>query len=216
MQLIRMDDFFASVAEDYDAHMLEAVPGCKAGYIAMAESLPPDTGRLLDLGCGTGLELDAIFARMPALEVVGIDLTEAMLDRLRGKHAGRKLTLICGDFFTVDFGREAFHAAVSFQSLHHFTHQQKRGLYRRLYDCLRGSGVYLECDYMVTDQTTEDFYFAEAVRLRKEQKIPEGPYYHYDTPCTIENQKRLLLEAGFSAVEQIFREENTTMLIAKK
>lgn len=216
MLLTRMDDFFASVVDIYDDHMLEEVPGCKSGYIKMAECLPPDTGRLLDLGCGTGLELDAILARFPELMVTGIDLTHAMLDRLREKHPEKRLTLICGDYLAADFGRKAFDAAVSFQSLHHFTHQQKRDLYRRLWESLRPGGVYIECDYMVAEQAEEDYYFAEAARLRKEQGIPEGVYCHYDTPCTVKNQKKLMFEAGFCTVEQVFREENTTMLIARK
>lgn len=37
-----------------------------------AELTPGDCGPLLDLGCGTGLELDRIFARWPELAVTGV------------------------------------------------------------------------------------------------------------------------------------------------
>ena len=36
-------------------------------YGRVAELTPGDCGPLLDLGCGTGLELDRIFARWPEL-----------------------------------------------------------------------------------------------------------------------------------------------------
>ena len=38
---------------------------------------------VLDLGCGTGLELDEIFRYFPDLAVTGIDLTREMLQQLK-------------------------------------------------------------------------------------------------------------------------------------
>lgn len=55
--------------------MLIDVEGCKEGYIKMAELVPDSTEAILDLGCGTGLELDELFKRFPNVSVVGIDLT---------------------------------------------------------------------------------------------------------------------------------------------
>ena len=92
--------------------------------------------RILDLGCGTGLELDEIFARCPDVYVKGVDMTAAMLEKLRGKHPKKKLELILGDYFEEPFGKD-FDAAVSFQSLHHFTPEKKLGLYEKLFAALR-------------------------------------------------------------------------------
>ena len=75
-----MVDFFTERVKLYDRHMLEEVEGCKEGYRRMAQLLPQDCQSLLDLGCGTGLELDEIFKRCPQLRVTGIDLTQAMLE----------------------------------------------------------------------------------------------------------------------------------------
>lgn len=69
---------------------------------------------------------------------------------------------------------------------------------------------------MVESQQEEDFYFSENKRIRKEQNIPDGEFYHYDTPCTIDNQIKLLSKAGFKAVEMNWRMENTTIIIANK
>lgn len=67
MELEEMTAFFTSRLDLYDEHMLREVPGCRAGYARMAALLPEGTARLLDLGCGTGLELEPIFARFPKL-----------------------------------------------------------------------------------------------------------------------------------------------------
>lgn len=215
-KLESMNDFFTARVEGYDEHMLENVGGCREGYAKMASLVPYGVRDLLDLGCGTGLELDAIFPLHPDVCVTGIDMTQSMLDKLRVKHPDKRLNLICADYFQTDFGKEAFDCAVSFQTMHHFNHEQKTALYTKICQSLRSGGCYIECDYMVSTKNEEDFFFAEYARLRREQNIPDGVFCHYDTPCTVENQIRMLREAGFSPVEQVFRIENTTMLIAKK
>jgi SAM-dependent methyltransferase len=214
-QLETMSDFFAARVAGYDEHMIRDVEGCREGYPMMA-SLVPDTARkLLDLGCGTGLELDEIFKRYPDIAVTGVDMTSAMLNELRAKHPDQNMTLLCEDYFTADFG-DGFDCAVSFETMHHFKPEKKVGLYRRICDALIPGGCYIECDYMVLTQAEEDHWFSENDRLRLEQGIVGDEFYHYDTPCTVDNQIELLRTAGFSSVEQVFRMENTTMLIAKK
>lgn len=117
-----MADFFKARVEIYDEHMLNEVEGCREGYKKMAELVPPGAKHILDLGCGTGLELDEIFKLNPDVEVTGIDLTAEMLDCLKKKHPDKKLNLINGSYFDMDFGKDVYDAAISFQSLHHFTH----------------------------------------------------------------------------------------------
>ena len=77
-------------------------------------------------------------------------------------------------------------------------------------------GIYIECDYMVETEEEESRWFSENKRIRKEQGIGENEYFHYDTPCTVNNQIRLLNSAGFATVKQVMRIENTTMLVARK
>ena len=178
--LEKMSDFFALRIADYDTHMIENVEGCKEGYEKMASLVPPNAKTLLDLGCGTGLELDYIFARFPSLAVTGIDLTKEMLDRLSQKHPEKQLNLILGDYFQTDFGKQTFDCAVSFESLHHFEKAQKLGLYKRLWQSLSDGGCYLECDYMVQSQEEEDFFFSENKRLREKNGLSMDGYYHYD------------------------------------
>lgn len=105
-------------------------------------------------------------------------------------------------------------AAVSVESLHHFTHEEKRGLYRRLFAALKPGGFYVETDYYAPDQAYEDFYFAERDRLIQEQHL-EG-FFHYDTPCTVENQRRLLEEAGFSPVTLHWQQKGTGILLCRR
>ena len=215
-QLEQMSDFFTARVVGYDEHMINDVEGCEECYKKMATLVPPQTKNLLDLGCGTGLELDEIFKILPNVAVTGIDMTQAMLDELKRKHPDKALNLICDDYFKVDFGNSQYDCAVSFQTMHHFSHDKKIELYSKLCNALKTDSCYIECDYMITEQAEEDFYYAELARMRKEQGLKDDEFYHYDTPCTIENQIMLLKKSGFKAVEQVLRIENTTILVAKK
>ncbi len=216
MKLEKMADFFAERADMYDEHMLTEVEGCREGYKKMATLVPKKTKKLLDLGCGTGLELDEIFSLYPDLEVTGIDLSQVMLSKLLKKHNDKNITLVCGDYFVEELGKNEFDCAVSFQTMHHFSKNKKLSLYEKINASLKEEGIYIECDYMVLTQQEEDFWFSENERLRRENEITDDGYYHYDTPCTVENQITLLKKAGFSDVTQVFRMENTTMLVAEK
>lgn len=215
-QIEEMRSFFTKRAAIYDEHMRSDVPGCAEGYVKMAKLLPSGMKTLLDLGCGTGLELEEIFRRFPSLSVTGIDLTPAMLDICKKKFMDKDLVLINASYFDCDFGVHKFNAAVSFQTMHHFSHEQKIGLYKKVFAALSAGGMYVECDYMVTARETEEFYYRENARIREEQGVPDGAFYHYDTPCTVENQMIMLENAGFSKVRQVWREENTTMLVCEK
>lgn len=212
----RMDEFFTKRVNNYDQHMLTNVPGCKEGYIEMAKSIPTTCKSLLDLGCGTGLELDEILNVLPDIHVTGIDLTQAMLDKLKEKHMDRSIDLICGNYFEVPFGKEKYECAISFQTLHHFSHDLKISLYKKIHQALIPNGIYIECDYMVEKQEDEDLYSSENNRIRKELGLLDNVFYHYDTPCTISNQISMLKSAGFIDVTNIFRVENTTILVARK
>ncbi len=212
----KMDEFFTARVDGYDEHMLNEVDGCREAYGEMSKLVPENTKNLLDLGCGTGLELEAIFKRFPDISVTGIDLTKAMLDKLEEKYRGKNITLIQGDYFRTDLGQNRFDTAISFQTMHHFSHEMKIGLYRKICDSLKSGGVYIECDYMVETQAEEEYWYAENVRIRREQNILENGFYHYDTPCTIENQIKMFKAAGFLNAEKVYRMENTTIIIAKK
>lgn len=118
--LERMDEFFAARLDGYDAHMLCNIEGAREFYPATAAQLPLSAHtELLDLGCGTGLELEAYFARRDREapksrpHVTGIDLCEPMLRRLREKFPQEDITLIHGSYLEEDLGACQYDAAVS-------------------------------------------------------------------------------------------------------
>ena len=215
--LEKMDDFFTARVDGYDEHMKNNIEGASKFYNYTASLLPMEKDkRILDLGCGTGLELEELFQMNRYAKVTGIDLTEAMLETLKAKFPDKDITTICGSYFDVNFGEEVYDAAVSVESLHHFTKEQKIPLYKKLNKALKPGGYFILTDYFAESEEEEVFYGQELLRIRKEQELPDGVFYHYDTPLTVEHEKEALLEAGFTRVEVLNNWESTSTLRAIK
>ena len=214
--LEKMGAFFEARLDGYDEHMLTNIESAREFYPFTARQLPMEPGaRILDLGCGTGLELAEYFALNPGAKVTGIDLASGMLRALEGKFPGKDITLICGSYFDVPFG-EGFDGAVSVESLHHFTKEEKIPLYRKLRNALKPGGFFILTDYFSLSDEEERWHRAELLRLKAEQGITDGEFYHYDTPLTVAHETEALLAAGFSAVEVLDSWGPTFTLKAKK
>ena len=146
--LEKMGDFFDARIEGYEAHQLSTIDDAAEFYPFTAGQLPQTPGaRILDLGCGTGLELGYYFELVPTARVTGVDLAPGMLDLLRRKFPDKSLTLVLGSYFDVPLGENAFDAAVSVESLNHFTQAEKTPLYAKLHKALKPGGYFLLTDY---------------------------------------------------------------------
>lgn len=210
-----MGSFFDKRAESYDNHMLvdleldafyQAIDGCFAGLSA---------GTLLDIGCGTGLELERLFRRFPALAVTGIDLSPGMLEELRRKYPGQQIKTVCGSYFDVALGDCEFDYALSTYSLHHFSEEEKLGLYRRILRAIKPGGVFVLGDYTADTQEQQD-------RLLREKELffrvnnPTDEFYHIDTPFTAETEMKLLRGAGFQPVALVQKWKGASIITARR
>ena len=93
--LEEMGSFFDARLEGYEQHQLDTIEAAREFYPFTARSLPRQAGaRILDLGCGTGLELEEVFRLNPSARVTGIDLAPGMLSALREKFPDRALELV--------------------------------------------------------------------------------------------------------------------------
>lgn len=202
--LEKMNEFFNKRVDGYEEHQLNKIDGAKEFYPYTAACLPmQENSEVLDLGCGTGLELDFYFKCNPTAKVTGIDLAESMLKVLKNKFYDKNLTTICGSYFDIPLGEECYDAIVSVESLHHFTKEEKYCLYKKVFQALRHGGYLILTDYFAETDEQEYFYGQELLRLKSEQGICDDEFYHYDTPLTKNHEIQTLNEAGFSSVKII-------------
>ena len=198
--LEKMSDFFEARLDGYDEHMMTAIESADEFYPFTAKQLPTtENCHILDLGCGTGLELEEYYLLNPSARITGIDLSQGMLSALKKKFANKDITLICGSYFDVPLGENVFDAAVSVESLHHFTKVEKVPLYTKIHRALKDGGYFVLTDYFSLSDEEEQMHRRNLIALKAEQGIADDELYHYDTPLTAKHETEALLKAGFSS-----------------
>ena len=201
----KVRNFFNEKIDTYDDVHSEFMETKKS----LGDNLPKEANRILDLGAGTGLELFHLFEVNPNASVTVIDITENMLAKLKQREFANHVTTICGDFFEIPFGKN-FDAVISTSALHHFKEEEKLRLYKKIYECLKDNGVFLNSDYIAL---TEEFQNQQLYEL----EYNYDKHKHIDIPLTIENELKVLHSVGFKniTVDSVDR-ENYRLIKARK
>ncbi len=80
----------------------------RVGYFSLAP------GRVLDLGCGTGIGSRELAGRFPQAQVVALDWSRAMLRQMQGRKAGReRVAPVCADMQGMPFPARCMDLAFS-------------------------------------------------------------------------------------------------------
>ena len=214
-----MASFFDVRADGYEDHMItEVYRGKQDEFYARAVSSIPETGdsiRVLDLGCGTGLELPYIFKKAPHAHITCMDMSANMLELLQEKYADYAGQIACvqGSYVTEPFALDEYDYAISVMTIHHLLEDPKRELYRKIRNALKNGGVYIEADYVESE--------SEAQRLLKDyheamKTVEPGQLYHIDIPFTMQHQERLFTGAGFTEIHIPYHEGTRAIFVAMK
>jgi len=142
---------FDATASRYDAQRKWIIPGMDDYYSAAvwaAECNHPHPA-ILDIGAGTGL-LSALMAqKFPDAHLTLVDFSESMLSVARERFADRTdVRYIAGDYSTVDFG-SGYDIVCSALSIHHLEHDDKRRLYKKIFDVLNPGGMLVNADQVL-------------------------------------------------------------------
>ena len=200
-----MNEFFNRVVDiDYDERHLELIKGKEK----IVEFLPKDVKKIIDLGTGTGLQLIKVYKEYPNVHTTAIDVSDGMLKKLKERHISDNITIVNKSFFDYDFEDDT-DAVISTQALHHFEPSDKLILYKKVYDCLKDNGVFVNEDYFAEDDELEKRGFEDYYNLVR------GEGKHYDTPLTIEHEMDLLKKVGFSKVDKYITDDYR-IVIARK
>ncbi|MBR5370179.1 MAG: class I SAM-dependent methyltransferase [Bacilli bacterium] len=180
-------EFFDEKASGYD-EVHKPFMNTKKKLIEVIDNEPKN---VVDLGAGTGLELTYYFDKYPNTRVKAIDLSSEMLNKLRERDFADRVDIVCGDFFTVDFGKDV-DVVMSTSALHHFLYADKIKLYKKIYDSLRDGGLFINSDYTAKDEAEEKKLIDDY-----ENRVNR----HNDTPLSLEHEIEILKMVGFKEIE---------------
>ena len=140
--------------------------------LAVVETLAPDPGQVLDVGCGTGGFLRIAAGRFPAARLTGVDPSEVMLAHaVSANPAGSRLTFVHAPAEALPFADGAFDLAVSTMSFHHWADQAK-GL-SEIARVLRPGAALLLADHFVIRPHRLLYARADGERFHTPERIDE-------------------------------------------
>lgn len=162
---------------------------------------------IIDLGAGTGLELISLYEKYPNVHTKAIDISQKMLDKIKERSFSHNVELICDDLFCADYGKDN-DAVISTSALHHFLYEEKIKLYKKIFECLKDNGEFINCDKIVFSDEEE-----KTCINNNDNKVN----VHNDIPLTIDHELEILNMVGFKNIEvKETDQDNYRLFLARK
>lgn len=214
-----MADFFNKRAAGYDNHMQENVSNYNEFYQKIAVDIPntDQAVKILDIGCGTGIELEYIFQKAPQAQITCLDLSQEMLDKLKKKYQDKdkQITTIVDSYLNDNFTHNSFDYILSVMTVHHLKYKTKLQLYKNIYNALSAGGKYIEGDYIVSPNK-EKKSLQEYEEKTTNLTDADFGKYHIDIPFSLKTQKELFNKAGFKEFNLIYQKDEAAIYSIKK
>lgn len=162
-------------------------------FLSKLARLLPEGAKVLDLGCGTGVPVDAYLIKQ-GFDVTGVDFCRRLVALARKDVPGGEF--IEGDFSKVEFDEESFDAVISLYAIFHIPRKEHEDLFLRMRRFLKPHGLIL-----VTLGTSGNEYGEE----KNWCGAPIMIWSTYGPDTYIE----IITNVGFTVLEQGFEGEPT-------
>ena len=200
----------AAHADRYLA-MADEVPHRAEGEGVLAEQVPLDARRVLDLGTGDGRLLALLQVDRPRMRGVGLDFSELMLEAAGRRFAGdERIELVKHDLAQSLPPLGRFDVVVSSMAIHHLEHERKRSLYGEAFDLLEPGGVFANFEHVASATPRLHLAFFAAIDEPLEHEDPS------DRLLDVETQLRWLREHGFDDVDCYWKWLEMALLVGIK
>jgi tRNA (cmo5U34)-methyltransferase len=167
---------------------------------------------VLDLGAGTGLLAEAVRASVPSCDLVLMDHSEEMLAKAQERfEPDARVSYLVSEFASLD-GNHAFDAVVSALAIHHLEDSDKQALFVRVKNALRPGGVFVNVEQVCapredTEELYDEMHVAHVQRAGTTTKewAAARDRMMFDKPASMYSQLRWMEDAGFQAVDCLYK-----------
>ena len=211
-------EYFGAMADSYDDLIARAVPRYAEMSDRLVDYLPAETGRILELGCGTGNLSLRLAARFPRAELTVVDASEEMVELTRRRLArgapdvASRARFVVARFEALEAGAGAFDLVTSCIALHHVV--EKGPLFARVRHWLAPGGSFRFADQLRGGTEWNHAlnwerwlaFCREPGRCSEEEiaSLLEHARLH-DHYTSLADHVRLLEAAGFAAPDCVWR-----------
>lgn len=175
----------------------DSIPFRAEGMAVLAEFVPAEVGRVLDLGTGDGILMELIRDLRPAGHGVACDFSDEMLGRASERFADDDLVDVVrqdlDDPLPTAWG--SFDLVVSSFAIHHVSDARKRTLYGEVFDRLSPGGTFLNLEHVASVSPALHDEFLAAIGVTPERDDPSNQL------APVADQLGWFREIGFADVD---------------
>lgn len=226
--MIYPGEVFADTKE-FDTNIRQLLPYYDEMLDAIALCIPPESKRILELGCGTGELSFKVLQQCPNAELVAVDYSPRMIEFIQEKleHHGERNRV---KVLQLDFGAWAndeteigdnFDAVISSLAIHHLSDEMKGKLFQKSARSLNPNGRFWNADPLLPEfPELADIYDESRQRWAQKQgldldavrsrigKSQDQGYSSHDQLATLDSHLQMLQSAGFSKTAVIWKYYN--------
>jgi len=193
-----------------------------------SDLLPKDIDSVLDVCCGTGILTKRIIDTLKLNKnnkIVGIDFSSGMLSVADSRFEENLVDFHCRDILEdfSDIGTD-FDLVVSSYGIHNIHgYESKLIALKHVFNCLKSGGYYYTCDIIrgINEKEQSEFDELQYNKLLESFNKQEADEWmnllrEEDDPETLENNIKLLNEAGFCDVQMIWRRNSLAIWCGRK
>lgn len=214
--------------EKYDTDILRVIPGHDNLHKEIENFLKKyikshQIQKIADLGIGTGLTSERILKFTPDAKLIAVDFSDQMIGGAKKRLENFYVEYIFGDYSEMDLEKD-FDIITSVIGIHHQNTEGKKKVFKKVFDCLKNTGVFIFGDLVTfrdkKEAATNDakHYHHLVENAEDEKSLREWAYHHkfLNDLAPIEDQLDWLKKVGFRKVSINFQHFNTALIIAEK
>lgn len=217
---------FEKKSNKYDDNIYKLIPKYDEMLMALVNSIDMDLNQefhVLDLGCGTGNLSDRIKEKYPKANFTCLDFSANMIDKTKERFKDYDdMEFIVGNFLDFTFP-ESYDIIVSSLAIHHLTDDEKKVLYKNIYNSLNNNGLFYNAD---TVKDSNDYLNNLSLEIWREhllnsfeiEKVDEilAIAKKSDSPSILLNQLKYFKKLGFKDINVVWKYYNHAVFGAKK
>lgn len=180
--------------------------------------------KILDLGCGTGHGMSLLLKKLPYAYCTGIDFSPRMIAKARHnlQAFSDRIVLIEANFNEIMFS-ERYDVIVSAIAIHNASHQQKRALFRKIFNALREGGIFINADFIEGESLEFNNQYKHTYKTYLEQQLSGDELqawmrhaFEEDQPMKLSEQFALLRGYDFREIKLSWQYHNEAVYSATK